>query len=29
LMENYQRSDGSIAVPMVLRPYMGGTDSLR
>jgi seryl-tRNA synthetase len=24
IMENYQRADGSIAVPDVLRPYMGG-----
>ena len=24
VMENYQNSDGSIAVPEVLRPYMGG-----
>jgi len=23
-MENYQQEDGSIAVPEVLRPYMGG-----
>jgi seryl-tRNA synthetase len=23
-MENYQRGDGSIEVPEVLRPYMGG-----
>ncbi|MBF7683375.1 serine--tRNA ligase [Acinetobacter sp. B5B] len=25
IMENYQRADGSIEVPEVLRPYMGGT----
>ncbi|MFT7286911.1 MAG: seryl-tRNA synthetase, partial [Halieaceae bacterium] len=24
VMENYQRADGSIAVPEVLQPYMGG-----
>ncbi|EQD69673.1 seryl-tRNA synthetase, partial [mine drainage metagenome] len=24
VMENYQNSDGSITVPEVLRPYMGG-----
>jgi len=24
VMENYQRADGSIAVPQVLQPYMGG-----
>ena len=28
VIENYQRKDGSIAVPEVLRPYMG-TDSVR
>jgi len=26
VMENYQRADGSIAVPAVLRPYMGGIE---
>ena len=26
VMENYQQSDGSIVVPAVLRPYMGGLD---
>jgi seryl-tRNA synthetase len=26
VMENYQREDGSIEVPEVLRPYMGGMD---
>jgi seryl-tRNA synthetase len=24
IMEQYQRSDGTIEVPMVLRPYLGG-----
>jgi seryl-tRNA synthetase len=24
VMENYQQADGSIEVPSVLRPYMGG-----
>ena len=28
VMENYQREDGSIEVPEVLRPYMGGVDSI-
>ena len=28
VMENYQREDGSIAIPEVLRPYMGGMDRL-
>jgi len=27
-MENYQNADGSIAVPMALRPYMGDLDKL-
>jgi len=26
VMENYQQADGSIVVPEVLRPYMGGID---
>jgi seryl-tRNA synthetase len=26
ILENYQRQDGSIVVPEVLRPYMGGLD---
>ncbi|TAK39926.1 MAG: serine--tRNA ligase [Lysobacteraceae bacterium] len=26
VMENYQQADGSIAVPAVLRPYMGGAE---
>ena len=29
VMENYQQADGSILVPDVLRPYMGGIDVLR
>jgi seryl-tRNA synthetase len=28
VMENYQQTDGSIAVPDVLRPYLGGLDSV-
>jgi seryl-tRNA synthetase len=28
VMENYQQADGSIAVPEVLRPYMGGVDRI-
>jgi len=28
VMENYQQSDGSIRVPDVLRPYMGGIDTI-
>jgi seryl-tRNA synthetase len=27
VMENYQQSDGTIAVPEALKPYMGGLDS--
>jgi seryl-tRNA synthetase len=29
VMENYQRADGSIEVPEVLRPYMGGKTEIR
>ena len=29
VLENYQQADGSIRVPEVLRPYMGGLDELR
>jgi seryl-tRNA synthetase len=28
IMENYQQSDGTIAVPDVLRPYMGGMEKI-
>ena len=28
VMENYQRGDGSIAIPDVLQPYMGGLDEI-
>jgi seryl-tRNA synthetase len=28
VMENYQQADGSIEVPEVLRPYMGGLERL-
>ncbi len=28
IMENYQQSDGSIAIPDVLRPYMGGIEKI-
>jgi seryl-tRNA synthetase len=28
IMENYQQADGSIVVPEVLRPYMGGLDRI-
>jgi len=29
VMENYQQADGSIVVPEVLRPYMGGVEVIR
>lgn len=29
VMENYQQQDGSIVIPEVLRPYMGGLELLR
>jgi len=28
VLENYQRADGSVAVPEALRPYMGGLDRI-
>ena len=28
IVENFQRADGSIAIPEALRPYMGGTDAI-
>jgi seryl-tRNA synthetase len=28
VMENYQQEDGSIAVPKVLQPYMGGLKAI-
>jgi seryl-tRNA synthetase len=28
IMENYQQADGSIVVPKVLRPYMGGVEKI-
>ena len=29
VMENYQQADGSLAIPEVLRPWMGGIDVIR
>jgi seryl-tRNA synthetase len=29
VLENFQRADGSVAIPAVLGPYMGGTEALR
>jgi len=28
VMENYQQADGSIRIPDVLRPYMGGVTEI-
>ncbi|KKT29980.1 MAG: Serine-tRNA ligase, partial [Candidatus Nomurabacteria bacterium GW2011_GWD1_44_10] len=28
LVENYQNADGSITIPEVLRPYMGGKEKI-
>jgi seryl-tRNA synthetase len=28
VMENYQQADGSILVPTVLRPYLGGLERI-
>jgi seryl-tRNA synthetase len=28
LLENYQQADGSVALPAVMRPYMGGLERL-
>ena len=29
VLENYQQADGSVVVPAVLRPYLGGTAVLK
>ena len=29
VLENYQNADGSVTVPEVLRPYMGGMDVIK
>ncbi|HLE16606.1 MAG TPA: serine--tRNA ligase, partial [Anaerolineales bacterium] len=29
VLENYQQADGSVVVPEVLRPWMGGIDLIR
>ena len=29
ILENYQQADGSVIVPSVLRPYMGGVDIIK
>jgi seryl-tRNA synthetase len=29
LLENHQQADGSVVIPAVLRPYMGGQDAIK
>jgi seryl-tRNA synthetase len=29
ILENYQQADGSVLIPEVLRPYMGGLDRIK
>jgi seryl-tRNA synthetase len=29
ILENYQQADGSVTIPPVLRPYMGGVETIR
>jgi seryl-tRNA synthetase len=29
ILENYQRADGSVEIPEVLRPYLGGAEEIR
>jgi seryl-tRNA synthetase len=29
ILENYQQADGSVSIPSVLRPYMGGLETIR
>ena len=29
VLENFQQADGSVTVPQVLRPYMGGMEVLQ
>jgi seryl-tRNA synthetase len=29
ILENYQQKDGSVVIPEVLRPYMGGQKEIR
>jgi seryl-tRNA synthetase len=28
ILENYQNADGTVTIPEVLRPYMGGIDKI-
>jgi len=29
ILENYQQADGSVVIPEVLRPYMGGLEVIQ
>jgi seryl-tRNA synthetase len=29
ILENYQNEDGSVTIPEVLRPYMGGQEVIK
>ena len=29
ILENYQQADGTVIVPEILRPYMGGMEQIR
>ena len=29
VLENYQQADGSVVIPKVLRPYMGGVEVIK
>jgi seryl-tRNA synthetase len=29
IIENYQREDGTVEIPEVLRPYMNGLDTIK
>ncbi len=29
ILENYQNEDGSVTIPEVLRPYMGGAEVIK
>jgi seryl-tRNA synthetase len=28
ILENYQRADGSVSIPKVLQPYLGGVEAI-
>jgi seryl-tRNA synthetase len=29
ILENYQQKDGSVVIPAVLKPYMGGLEAIK